>query len=220
MEKEIKAVAYARVSSKEQAEKELSIPAQLEAIRNYCKQKGWKLVHEYIDAGKSAKTDERPEFQRMVAMAKRPNRGFDAIIVHKIDRFSRNRDDHVIYKALLKKLGVTVYSLTEQTDPETPHGFLLEGIMEVISEFYNMNLKNETMKGMKENAKRGYHNGGQAPYGFRVSRIKDKGGKLRTIWVLGSSEEVDTIRRIFNLYVRENKGYKAIVNILNNENNH
>lgn len=76
MEKEIKAVAYARVSSKEQAEKELSIPAQLNAIRNYCKQKGWKPVHKYIDAGKSAKTDERPEFQRMVAMAKRPNRGF------------------------------------------------------------------------------------------------------------------------------------------------
>ena len=45
------------------------------------------LVHEYIDAGKSAKTDERPEFQRMIAMAKRPDRGFDAIIVHKVDRF-------------------------------------------------------------------------------------------------------------------------------------
>jgi site-specific DNA recombinase len=96
MEKEIKAVAYARVSSKEQAEKELSIPAQLEAIRNYCKQKGWKLVHEYIDAGKSAKTDERPEFQKMIEKAKMPNKGFDTIIVHKIDRFSRNRDDHVI----------------------------------------------------------------------------------------------------------------------------
>lgn len=155
MEKEIKVVAYARVSSKEQAEKELSIPAQLDAIRSYCKQKGWKLVHEYIDAGKSAKTDERPEFQRMITMAKRPNKGFEGIIVHKIDRFSRNRDDHVIYRSLLKKIGVTVYSVTEQqADPETPHGFLLEGIMEVISEFYNMNLKNETMKGMKENAER------------------------------------------------------------------
>lgn len=42
MPKEIKAACYARVSSRGQAEKELSIPAQLEAIRNYCKQKGWK----------------------------------------------------------------------------------------------------------------------------------------------------------------------------------
>lgn len=217
MEKEIKVVAYARVSSKEQAEKELSIPAQLEAIRNYCKQKGWKLVHEYIDAGKSAKTDERPEFQRMVAIAKRPNRGFDAIIVHKIDRFSRNRDDHVIYKTLLKKLGVTVYSVTEQADPETPHGFLLEGIMEVVSEFYNMNLKNEAMKGMRENAKRGYHNGGQAPYGYRTDVIKDSNGRNRTVWVLGPDEEVNTVRKMYDLYVRQNKGYKAIVSILNQE---
>jgi site-specific DNA recombinase len=98
MPKEISAVIYARVSSKEQAEKELSIPAQLEAMRNYCKQKGWKLVCEYIDAGKSAKTDERPEFQRMIAMAKKQNRNFDNIVVHKFDRFSRNREDHVIYK--------------------------------------------------------------------------------------------------------------------------
>lgn len=217
MEKEIKAVAYARVSSKEQAEKELSIPAQLEAIRNYCKQKGWKLVHEYIDAGKSAKTDERPEFQRMVAMAKRPNRGFDVIIVHKYDRFSRNRDDHVIYKSLLKKIGVTVYSVTEQADPETPHGFLLEGIMEVISEFYNMNLKSETMKGMKENAKRRFHNGSQAPYGYRTDAVKDANSRTKTVWVLGPDAEINTVRRVYNLYVHQNKGYKAIVGILNDE---
>lgn len=217
MDKEIKVVAYARVSSKEQAEKELSIPAQFEAIRNYCKQKGWKLVHEYIDAGNSAKTDERPEFQRMIAMAKRPNRGFDAIIVHKVDRFSRNRDDHVIYKSLLKKIGVTVYSVTEQADPETPHGFLLEGIMEVISEFYNMNLKTETMKGMKENAKRGYHNGGQAPYGYRTAQVKEVGGRTKSVWVLGPDEEVNTVRRIFDLYVRQNKGYRATAFTLNEE---
>jgi DNA invertase Pin-like site-specific DNA recombinase len=217
MSNEIRAVAYARVSSKEQADKELSIPAQLEAIRNYCKQKGWKLITEYIDAGKSAKTDERPEFQRMIAMAKRQNRNFEIIVVHKFDRFSRNRDDHVIYKSLLKKLGVSVHSVTEQTDSETPHGFLLEGIMEVISEFYNMNLKNETMKGMRENAKRGFHNGGIAPYGYRTDVYRDAHGATKSVWVLGPDEEVRVIRRIFDLYVHQNKGYKAIVSILNEE---
>jgi Site-specific recombinases, DNA invertase Pin homologs len=193
----------------------LSIPAQLEAIRNYCKQKGWKLAHEYIDAGKSAKTDERPEFQRMIAVAKRPNRGFDYIIVHKFDRFSHNRDDHIIYKSLLKKIGITVVSVSEQTDPETPHGFLVEGMLEVISEFYNMNLRNETMKGMRENAKRGFHNGGNTPYGYRTARIKDSTGKDKSGWILGLDDEVNTIRLIYDLYVRKNKGYKAIVNELN-----
>ena len=92
-------------------------------------------------------------------MAKKQNRNFDVIVVHKFDRFSRSRDDHVIYKSLLKKLSVFAYSVSEQTDPETPHGFLIEGIMEVISEFYNLNLRNEVFKDMKENAKRGFHNG-------------------------------------------------------------
>lgn len=103
----IRVAAYARVSSKEQAEKELSIPAQLKAIREYCQDKGWQLVAEYLDEGKSAKTADRPAFQKMIA-AKKQNRHFDAIVVHKFDRFSRSREDHVVYKALLKKHGVTV----------------------------------------------------------------------------------------------------------------
>ena len=96
---QLRVAAYARVSSKEQAEKELSIPAQLKAIRKYCQDKNYKLVEEYIDEGKSAKTADRPAFQKMIAIAKKQNRHFDAIIVHKFDRFSRSRGDHVIYSA-------------------------------------------------------------------------------------------------------------------------
>jgi len=110
---QIRIAAYARVSSKKQAEKELSIPAQLKAIRKYCQDKNYKLVAEYIDEGKSAKTADRPAFQKMIAIAKKQNRHFNAIIIHKFDRFSRSREDHVIYKALLKKHGVHVYSVTE-----------------------------------------------------------------------------------------------------------
>ncbi|NPV89878.1 MAG: recombinase family protein [Firmicutes bacterium] len=215
---ELRVVAYARVSSKEQAEKELSIPAQLKAIRKYCQDKGWKLVGEYIDEAKSAKTADRPAFQKMIAMARKQNRHFNAIIVHKFDRFSRSREDHVIYKTLLKKLGVLVYSITEQTDPETPHGFLLEGMMEVISEFYNMNLATEVRKGMTENAKRGFHNGGSPPYAYRIGKIRDSRGNFKSVWVLGPDEEVNTVRRIYDLYIRQNKGYKSIANILNSEN--
>ncbi len=217
MPENIRIVAYARVSSKEQADKELSIPAQLKAIRKYCQDKGWKLVSEYLDEGKSAKTADRPAFQKMIALAKKQNRHFDAIVVHKFDRFSRSREDHVIFKSLLKKHGVLVYSATEQIEPDTPHGFLLEGMLEVISEFYNMNLANETRKGMVENAKRGYHNGGVPPYGFRVGKIKDGRGNDKSVWVLGPDEEVNTVRRIFDLYVRQNKGYKAITRLLNEE---
>jgi DNA invertase Pin-like site-specific DNA recombinase len=207
-------VAYARVSSKEQAEKELSIPAQLKAIRKYCQNKNYKLVAEYLDEGKSAKTADRPAFQKMIALAKKQNRHFDAIIVHKFDRFSRSREDHVVYKALLRKVGVHVNSVTEQTDPETPHGFLLEGMLEVISEFYNMNLRNETLKGMTENAKRGFHNGGAVPYGYQPKQITDNRGNPKTVWE-PHLEEAPIVQEIFEMYINRNMGYKAIANELN-----
>ena len=211
----MRVAAYARVSSKEQAEKELSIPAQLNAIKKYCNDKGWKLVSEYIDEAKSAKTADRPAFQKMIGIARKQNRHFDVIIVHKFDRFSRSREDHVIYKALLKKQGVTVYSITEQTDPDTPHGFLLEGMLEVISEFYNMNLRNETLKGMTENARRGFHNGGAAPYGYQPKQILSNRGNPKTIWEPHPLES-QIVKDVFDMYINQNMGYKAIANELNN----
>ncbi|WP_312151041.1 recombinase family protein [Paenibacillus odorifer] len=89
-------------------------------------------------------------------MAKRTNRSFDAILVHKFDRFSRNREDHVLYKALLKQCGVKVISIVEQTEEaDSPQDMLLEGMLEVVSEFFNANLAVEVRKGMTQNAKQG-----------------------------------------------------------------
>lgn len=127
-------VIYLRVSSDQQAERQLSIPAQREALQRYASDKGWTIIEEYVDEAKSAKTAERPEFQRMIAAAKQPDKNFNAILVHKFDRFSRNRQDHIVYKALLKKQGIFVLSASEPTEPDTPHGLLLEGMLEVISE--------------------------------------------------------------------------------------
>jgi len=211
----MKVAIYVRVSSDRQAEKELSIPAQIKAIQQYCLNKGWIIINEYIEKGKSAKTDDRPEFQKMIAMAKRSNRPFEAVVVHKFDRFSRKRDDHVIYKALLNQCGVKVISMTEQTEAETPQDMLLEGMLEVISEFFNANLATEVRKGMTQNAKQGYNNGGTPPYGYRTEYIALGSHKTKAVWVLGPSEEIDTIRFIFNQYVYENIGYKKIANLLN-----
>lgn len=211
----MKVAIYARVSSSQQAEKEISIPAQIKAIQQYCLGKGWTIVNEFIEKGKSAKTDDRPEFQKMIALAKRPNRPFEAVIVHKFDRFSRKRDDHVIYKALLAKVGVKVISVTEQTEAETPQDMLLEGMLEVMSEFFNANLAVEVRKGMTQNAKQGYNNGGIPPYGYRTEHIALGNQKTKAVWVPGPREEVDLVRWIFNQYAYENKGYHRIASELN-----
>lgn len=213
----MKVAIYARVSSDRQAEKELSIPAQVKAIQQYCLEKEWTITHQFIEKGRSAKTDERPEFQKMIALAKRSNRPFDAVVVHKFDRFSRKRDDHVIYKALLNQHGVKVISVTEQTQAETPQDMLLEGMLEVISEFFNANLAVEVRKGMTQNAKQGYNNGGTPPYGYRTEHLALGHQKTKAVWVLGPREEIETIRWMFHQYAYENMGYKKIASMLNDQ---
>jgi len=210
------AVTYCRVSSDEQAQKDLSIPAQRKALARWIDERDEiELSDEFVDEGESAyaPADKRPGFCRMIAYCRK--HPVDFILVHKLDRFSRNREESILFKSLLRKHGVMVKSITENYDPETPQGFLYEGMIEVINQFYSMNLATETMKGMRENAERGYHNGGQSPYGYRSERLADASGREHTRLVLGPDEEVATVREIFRLAVEENRGAKTICRILN-----
>lgn len=202
-------VIYLRVSSEQQADRELSIPAQREALQRYADECGWNIADEYVDEAKSAKTDARPAFQRMIAAAQQPDKNFEAIVVHKFDRFSRSREDHVVYKSLLKKCGVLVLSALEPTEPNSPHGVLLEGMLEVISEWYSMNLKHETLKGMRENAIQGFHCGGRVPFGYR--RVQE-GAKV--FYELATKQETDLIVQIFRM-AADGFGGKRIAKELN-----
>ena len=93
-----RAVAYARFSSDLQREE--SIEAQLRAIQAYCNEHDFVLLTVYADRGISGTSDKRPEFQRMIKDS--ANKQFDAVIVHKLDRFARNRYDSAFYKNILK----------------------------------------------------------------------------------------------------------------------
>jgi DNA invertase Pin-like site-specific DNA recombinase len=209
-------VTYCRVSSDEQAQKDLSIPAQRKAMQRWiADREDLELAEQFVDEGESAYTsaDKRPGFCRMIAYCRKNK--IDFILVHKLDRFSRNREESILFKSLLRRHGVTVKSITENFDPDTPQGFLYEGMVEVINQFYSMNLATETMKGMKENAERGYRNGGRAPYGYRVQKHADAGGRERLKLVLGPDDEVATVREMFRLAIDEEFGVKRIARVLN-----
>ncbi len=163
----MKAAIYARCSSVKQGEKDLSIPAQIDAARAHALRSGIEIVTEYIDEAESARTADRPEFRRMLAEARAKKRPFDTILVWKFSRFARNREDSVLYKRLLEKHGIRVVSLNEPVD-DSPAGKMLEGMLEVIDEFYSANLAADTVRGMRKNAALGFHNGGVTPVGYRV----------------------------------------------------
>lgn len=143
------AVAYPRYSSDNQREE--SINAQMGAIEEYCQRKGYTLVGTYPDEAKSATTDQRPNFQRMMKDSEKGM--FDVVIVHKFDRFARDRYDSAYYKRLLKKNGVRLESVLEQLD-DSPESVILESVLEGMAEYYSKNLAREARKGMLENAKK------------------------------------------------------------------
>ena len=83
---------YARVSTDKQAQKDLSIPAQIQAMKEFAKKNGWRVIGHFIDEGESAKTANRPELKKLIQYCKE-NKNVDMVIVHKIDRLARNLID-------------------------------------------------------------------------------------------------------------------------------
>jgi DNA invertase Pin-like site-specific DNA recombinase len=166
----MRGVIYARYSSENQTEN--SIEGQLRECKSFAESKGIAVVGTYIDRALSAKTDDRPDFQRMIKDSAKQI--FDVIIVWKLDRFARNRYDSAHYKAILRKNGVKVISATEAIS-EGAEGILLESLLEGIAEYYSVELGDKVKRGLTENALKARHNGGIIPYGLMV----DEGRKYQ-----------------------------------------
>lgn len=141
------AVIYARYSSDNQREE--SIEGQLRDCYRYAKTNGITVVGEYIDRAMTGTNDDRPDFQRMIYDS--GEKKFNTILVWKLDRFSRDRADNVVYKAALKKNGVRVISIMEHI-PEGPEGILIEAILEGYAEFYSVELSQKLRRGIRESA--------------------------------------------------------------------
>ena len=168
METKQQAACYIRVSTEEQTE--YSPEAQRRALEGYARQHGYSIdpAHVYVDAGISGRRAEtRPAFMAMIAAAKGKPPPFTAILVHKFDRFARNREDSIVYKSLLRRqCGVQVISITEHLEDDRM-GLILEAMLEAMAEYYSINLADEVRKGMVEKARRGELQMAP-PFGYRV----------------------------------------------------
>ena len=156
-------VIYARYSSDNQREE--SIEGQLRECKEFAAKNGIEIVDTYIDRALSAKTDNRPDFQRMIKDSSKEL--FDTIIVWKLDRFARNRYDSAHYKAILRKNGVKVVSATEIIS-DTAEGILLESLLEGMAEYYSVDLAEKITRGLTENALKCKFNGGTVPLGYTI----------------------------------------------------
>lgn len=182
----MKGVIYARFSCDNQREE--SIEGQIRECKIFAERNGIDIVGQYIDRAKSATTDKRPDFQRMIADSSKHD--FEVIIVWKLDRFARNRYDSAHYKAQLRKNGVKVISATEAIS-EGAEGVLLESVLEGMAEYYSKELSEKTLRGMTENALKCKSNGGRMPIGLKPNENGD---------IVIDEEYAPIVREAFNLY--------------------
>ena len=159
----IRAVSYSRFSSNNQRTE--SIDAQQRAIYKYIAENKYTPVGDYVDEAVTGTNLQRPGFQSMLDDAKKGM--FDVVIVHKMDRFSRDVYDALDVQRKLAFYGVRIESVIERFE-ETPEGQLQKVIQLGVGQYYSQNLAREVVKGLKENAYKAMHNGGIPPYGFDV----------------------------------------------------
>ena len=191
----MKAFAYARFSSDQQREE--SIDAQLRAIREYANKNDIEIVREFTDEARSGTSDKRPGFLKMFEDL--PIYKPDFVIVHKLDRFSRDRYDSAYYRRIIKKAGARLVSVLEPLD-DSPESIILESVLEGMAEYYSRNLARETLKGLKETAYKCEHTGGLPPLGYDVVNRK---------YVINRAEAA-VVRKIFHMYA-DGKSYDRIL---------
>ena len=203
---------YARVSSDRQ-DVDLSVAAQLRALRDYAEKNGYLVAREFIDEAESGRIADRPEFRKMIDEASRTTAPFKEILVWKFSRFTRKREHAVAFKSMLRRKGVRVVSITEHAD-DTPTGKLMEAIIESVDEFYSENLAQEVTRGMREAASRGFWISSHAPYGYNRVMVQDGPKKRPTLEI--DPDVAPTVKRMYDMAEAGN-GTLEIIRTLNNE---
>lgn len=191
------AAVYTRVSTDEQAREGYSLDAQLKAIKKYAQNNDILIDSKYIfsDEGISGrKAEKRPAFMEMIKQAKSKPKKFDLILVHKFDRFSRNREDSVVYKSLLKKeYNIPVISISEPLDPDDKMSVIMEAFLEAMAEYYSLNLSGEVKKGQLEKHSKGELQTNPS-FGYDVSNNK----------LIINENESKVVKMIFEQYAIDN----------------
>lgn len=190
---------YLRVSTEEQARiggeaEGYSIPSQRDACLAKVRAMGGIVAEEYVEAGESAKSADRPELQRMLRDLK-PRR-IDYVLVHKIDRLARNRADDVAINASIARAGAKLLSVSEPVD-DTPAGRLLYNMMADVAQYHSDNLAVEVLKGMNKKAQLGgtpY----RAPLGY-LNKTELRDG-VRVAWIEIDPERGPLVRWLLEEY--------------------
>ncbi len=200
-------VAYTRVSSKEQAEKNMSLQTQQKAIQECADRNSWKILESFGGTYESAKSDGRKEFQRMLDFIKKYKGKVSRVLVYSVDRFSRTGGAAIkLAQDLREKYGVIVYAVTQPSDTTNSSGVLHQNIQLLFSEYDNQLRKEKAVAGMKHKFQQGIW-ATRVPQGYDIIKINGErkivvnevGKKLRKAFIwksegMKNEEIIDRLR--------------------------
>ncbi|WP_298670938.1 recombinase family protein [uncultured Sphingomonas sp.] len=209
----LRAVGYVRVSTKRQAEHQISLAEQEKRIRAWASTQGYELLEVYREPGASARSDRRPVFRRMIADAEAQPTPFDVVLIYNFSRFFRDDFDFERYRRQLEESRVRLESVTQQV-AEGPSGKLARGVTTLV-DAYQSDVNAEQVKmAMAANAASGFWNGSTPPFGYETfvaGRMAKKDKKQLRIY----EEEAAVVRLIFDLYLERcgNYGKSGVIAI-------
>ena len=181
-------VIYARYSEGPR-QTDQSIEGQVADCTAFAQRNGIEIIGLYADRHISGKSvDKRLEFQRMIRDAQ--DHKFDVVLVWKVDRFGRDRQDIAINKARLKRAGVKLM-YAEESVPEGPEGIILESVLEGIAEYYSADLRQKVLRGRRETLKKGLYCGNVLPIGYKVDDSRH---------IIIDEEKAPAVREVFRMY--------------------
>lgn len=228
----LRAAQYVRMSTEHQ---KYSTENQAEIIRQYADKRGIEIVRTYADEGRSGlNIGGREALQHLIADVQSRSADFDLILVYDVSRWGRfqDADKGAYYEQVCKNAGIAVIFCAEQFENDgSPITTIIKGVKRAMAGEYSRELSVKVFTGQSRLIERGYRQGGPAGYGLRrmmidqsgqpktiLSRGEQKGLQTdRVILVPGPPDEVETVRRIYRLFVEDGKSEREIASLLNNE---
>ena len=198
-----KAVIYTRVSTKEQAENNMSLETQKKYCELYADRKGYEITKYFGGTYESAKSDERKEFRKMLSYVKGRN-DISYIIVYSFDRFSRTGANGIHITEQLKNQGIITLSATQEVDATTSSGAFQQNMYYMFSQFDNEQRRDKIVSGMKEKLLKGYWIN-TVPFGY--TNLNPGKGKTPNIVI---NEKGKLLRLAFQWKLHKDMTYKEI----------
>lgn len=198
-----RAAIYLRVSTRRQDEHRISIPDQQERCLNFCRDHGWSIAGIFLDRGYSGRTGDRPDYKRLCELSLGESPAFDVIVVHSLSRLYRNVDALVRLRQDLLERRIAIRSVSQDFGPDGSRGWLFL-FHAIADEGTSKTTGEDTCRTMKQNAARGYWNGGRPPFGYKTVEAERWGHKIKRRLAI-DPEKADIVLHVYDRFLNNAK---------------